>query len=161
MELTKRIETMNVIPSVQVQIVEALEARGIVEDEKLDAILPALKSALEITKSDKDGVYNIALVTQGKILRHDEDDDRPWTIADFVEDFVFEGLPDGVTGIPHSDSLQSLSPEQIDGIANGTMVILPPKRARTNSKAISSAMSATRCNVDDIASGKIQVDTDK
>ncbi len=161
--LEQRVANLNVIPSVQEQIVAALAENGIVEENKLSAILPALQKSLEITKAN-DGTYNIALVANGKILRHTEDDDRPWTVSDFVHDYVFESnLPRGCTGtIPYEESF-SLSPEDIQAVAAGTKIILPPKRGKTASKNAIPSMDgrAMSQNIDEIASGKKEVDMSK
>lgn len=155
---------LHVIPAVAEKTIIALKKSGIVEDDRLDKILPSLAGALQISKNE-DGVFITRLVAAGgKILMKD---DVPFTVDDYIQDYVFpeDGDNDDSSTISYEASLNP-TPEQVKGIADGTLKVLPKKREAVDKDALSSdelrEQSRTgKVSVENVASGKTKVDISK
>lgn len=151
-------------------IVVSLEKNGIIEDERLDVILPALTGVLQVSKPDGAKEYKVALMNANqsdqKVLTH-KDGETLWSVDDWISDYVFPeaGANDNSSTISYEDSL-SPTPEQVKLIAEGKLKVLPAKRTQTDKDAISSSELREKSkrgevSVDDVASGKTKVDINK
>lgn len=155
---------LHVIPAVAEETIATLKKSGIVEDDRLDKILPSLAGALQISKNE-DGVFIMRLVAAGGTVLMKND--VPFTVDDYIQDYVFPeaGDNDNSSTISYEDSLNP-TPEQIKGIADGTLKVLPKKTQEADKEAISAdelrEQSQTgKVSVDDVASGKTKVDLSK
>lgn len=145
---------INLPALVRDQVAEALRRNGIVDAQLLEKILPDLSKALEVSKAE-DGTLNIALTSNGKVLKH-EATDKKWSVLDWVSDYVFVDLPKGVEGMEAS---MRLSDEDLDAVAKGKKVFLPGKRYVAGEGAIPSLdMRGMSKHVDEIASGEQEID---
>lgn len=161
--IESKVSKLNVPPTIAEEIVVSLEKAGIIEDERLDVILKDLSTSLQVSK-DELGKYKVALNdAHQKVLMKD---DVPWTIENWVSDYVFEaGDNDNKNTISYEDSLK-LTPEQVKGIAAGTLKVLPAKKEAADKDAIPASelrdrSSRNEMSVEDLASGKQKVDMSK
>jgi len=169
-KMQKIIDNLNYVPAVAVQVYKELEAAGITDEKRLKIILPVLKQSLQTSRigdsSSKEFSMTLVSSRNGKPLVKDnaEGESVPFTLKDFIEDFVFE--PDGqfsqASGSVSYEESRIPTEEQMQDIASGKKVALPPRHGRSDPKAIpSSAIRQMGQNVDEIASGKTKVDMRK
>lgn len=166
---TKVKNVVHVIPSVQEDIVASLEKNGIIEDDRLDVILPALTGVLQVSKPDgtESEKYKVALMDAKQEAMTHKDGKTLWSVDDWISDYVFPeaGDNDNSSTISYEDSLNP-TPEQITKIADGSLKVLPKKAQKADKDAISASELQERSqrnevSVEDVASGKTKVDINK
>lgn len=167
--MTKIEETYKKFPAVvRDEIITELEKAGIVEQRRLEIILPVLGNAIEVSKplDSASGEYNITLIDSrdGKVLVR-ESDEKKYSIADFIAAFNWESqYADGRPTITRAEAL-SPSGEDLEEIAKGKLRVLPHPKEKPEKGSIAASTLAARHksspSTEDIASGKIPVDMNK
>lgn len=163
--MTKIEELFSKFPVVvQEQVEEELRKAGVVEELRLRVLLPILGESIQVSKPTSGGyVITLIDIRNGKPLIR-EDNDKKFTIADFVSAFNFEsGFADNSPTITWEQSSQP-SGDQLEAMADGTLNVLPPFKPKPEQDSIPASKLAHRYkgypDILDIASGKIPVDMD-
>lgn len=171
-KMQEMIDSLNLVPVVSVRVRKELEEAGIVDEARLKVLLPVLKQSLQTSRiEDSENEFAITLVStrDGKVLVKEDENgkDVPFTLKDWIEDFVFEPGTQfsQASGSVSYEESRTPSEEQLQDMASGKKVGLPPRKPKPEKGSIPASSLAARRkgnpSTEDVASGKVSVDMDR